>query len=183
MTSHRQDYSTIQEESIITPTSTFITVTLMGFGATLTFDLWGLLLKQVFKIPSSNICLVGRWIRYMPAGVFRHANIAASPRMSAECQVGWMAHYLIGITFAGIFVAIMGARWLEYPTPVAAIVFGIVSALAPFLIMQPSFGFGFMSSGSQNPMQARLRTLMNHMAFGLGLYLFGWLASLLIWMH
>ncbi len=158
-----------------------LSAVLMGIGATLTFDLWGLLLKQILKIPPSNICLVGRWIRYMPAGVFRHANIAASPRKNAECQVGWLAHYLIGITFAGMFIAIMGTRWLERPTPSAALVFGVVTVLAPFLIMQPSFGFGVAASRSANPMQARLRTLMNHVAFGVGLSFFGWLASLLLW--
>ena len=43
----------------------------MGLGATLTFDLWGLFLKQAFKITPSNICLVGRWLRYMPEGIFK----------------------------------------------------------------------------------------------------------------
>jgi hypothetical protein len=154
-----------------------ISVVLIGIGATLTFDLWGLLLKKSFNIPSSNICLVGRWLRYMPDGVFAHANIGATPRKNAECQVGWMAHYLIGVTFAGIFVAIMGSQWLEHPTPVPAIVFGIVTTLAPFLIMQPAFGFGIAASRSTNPAQARMRTLMNHAAFGIGLYFFGWLAN------
>jgi len=46
-----------------------ISVVLTGIGATLTFDLWGLFLKHAFKIPPSNICLVGRWLRYMPDGV------------------------------------------------------------------------------------------------------------------
>ena len=47
-----------------------VSAILMGLGATLTFDLWGLFLKQAFKITPSNICLVGRWLRYMPAGTF-----------------------------------------------------------------------------------------------------------------
>lgn len=157
-----------------------ISVVLMGIGATLTFDLWGFLLKQSFNIPSSNICLVGRWVRYMPGGVFTHANIVASPPKSAECQAGWMAHYLIGVTFAGIFLAIMGNQWLEHPTPVPAVVFGMVTSLAPFLIMQPAFGFGVAASRSGNPGQARMRTVMNHIAFGFGLYVFGLLASLLL---
>lgn len=156
---------------------TFISVVLIGIGATLTFDLWGLFLKHTFKIPPSNICLVGRWLLYMFDGVFAHANIAAAPRKSSECQVGWMAHYLIGVTFAGIFVAIMGTQWLVHPTPVSAVVFGVVTVLAPFLIMQPSFGFGIAASKAANPMQARMRTLMNHIAFGVGLYFFGWVVS------
>ena len=70
-------------------TLSLISAILMGLGATLTFDLWGLFLKQALHITPANICLVGRWFRYMPAGTFTHSNIAAVPPQSAECAVGW----------------------------------------------------------------------------------------------
>jgi hypothetical protein len=150
-----------------------ISAIFMGLGATVMFDLWGLFLKHVFQIPPSNICLVGRWIRYMSEGTFKHINIVSSPHKSAECAVGWIAHYMIGIGFAIAFAAIAGSGWLQQPTPIPAIVFGIVTVLAPYAIMQPAFGFGFAGSKMPNPWQARLRSLMNHTAFGVGLYLFG----------
>jgi hypothetical protein len=140
-------------------------------------DLWGLFLKHAFQIPPSNICLVGRWLRYMPAGTFKHSNIGSTPPKSAECAVGWMAHYTIGITFASVFVAVVGPNWLEHPTLIPATVFGVVTVLAPFFIMQPAFGLGFAASKTSNPTQARLRSLMNHAAFGVGLYLFALLAN------
>ncbi|NTU62911.1 MAG: DUF2938 domain-containing protein [Chloroflexi bacterium] len=155
----------------------FISAILMGLGATLTFDLWGLFLKQAFNITPSNICLVGRWLRYMPAVTFRHSNIGSTPQKSAECAVGWMAHYTIGMTFAVAFVALVGNNWLQHPTPIPAIAFGVVTVLAPFCLMQPALGFGFAASKTSNPTQARLRSLLNHTAFGVGLYLFGVLAS------
>lgn len=154
-----------------------ISAVLMGLGATLTFDLWALFLKHAFKITPSNICLVGRWLRYMPAGTFTHSNIGSAPRKSAECTVGWLAHYMIGITFAIVFVALVGKHWLQHPTLMPAIVFGVVTVLAPFAIMQPSFGLGFAASKMSNPTQARVRSLMNHTAFGIGLYLFAWLLN------
>jgi energy-converting hydrogenase Eha subunit B len=154
-----------------------LSAALMGLGATLTFVLWGLFLKRAFKITPSNICLVGRWLRYMPEGTFMHSNIVSTPQKSAECTVGWIAHYLIGITFASVFVAIVGSSWLQHPTLIPAIVFGVVTVLAPFFIMQPAMGLGFVTSKTSNPMQARIRSLMNHTAFGVGLYFFGWLAS------
>jgi len=158
-----------------------ISAILMGLGATLTFDLWGVFLKQAFKITPSNICLVGRWLRYMPAGIFKHSNIASTPQKSAECAVGWIAHYLIGVTFASAFVAIVGNSWLQHPTPLPAIVFGIATVLAPLFIMQPALGFGFAASKTSHPAQARLRSLLNHTAFGVGLYLFGLLVNWLLW--
>ncbi|MCA9866033.1 MAG: DUF2938 domain-containing protein [Anaerolineales bacterium] len=155
----------------------FSSAIVMGLGATLTFDLWGQLLKVAFHITPSDICLIGRWLRTMPEGTFRHSNIAAAPQKRAECAVGWIAHYLIGITFAVVFVALAGESWLRQPTPLPALAYGIVTVLAPFAIMQPLFGLGFAASKTANPTAARLRSLMNHAAFGAGLYLFAWLVN------
>jgi len=152
----------------------------IGLGATLMFDLWALFLKHAFKIAPSNICMVGRWLRYMPEGTFKHSNIANSPQKSAECTVGWIAHYTIGILFAIAFVALVGSNWLQHPTPIPAIAFGVGTVLAPFFVMQPLFGFGFAASKTTNPTQARFRSLLNHTAFGVGLYLFSCLVSWLL---
>jgi hypothetical protein len=149
-----------------------IGVIFIGLGATLTFDLWALFLKRAFKIAPSNICLVGRWLRYMPEGIFVHSTIVSSPRKNGECAVGWIAHYMIGTTFAIAFVALAGNDWLQHPTLIPAMVFGVVTVLAPLFVMQPSFGFGFAASKTPKPAQARIRSLMNHTAFGVGLYLF-----------
>ncbi len=151
---------------------------ILGLGATLTFDLWALFLKQAFKITPSNICLIGRWLRYMPEGTFKHSNIASAPQKSAECTVGWIAHYTIGVAFAVTFVALVGNNWLEHPTLISAIAFGVVTVLAPLFIMQPLFGFA--ASKTSNPAQARVRSLMNHTAFGVGLYLFALLVNRLL---
>ena len=152
----------------------------IGIGATLTFDLWALFLKNVFKIAPSNFCLVGRWLLSMPDGIFKHSNIVSSPRKSAECVVGWIAHYMIGTTFAIVFVTLAGNNWLQHPTLIPAIAFGVVTVLMPFFIMQPALGLGFAASKMPNPTQARLRSLMNHTSFGVGLYLFGLLANWLL---
>ena len=161
-------------------TLSLISAILIGLGATLTTDLWALFLKRAFKISSPNYCLVGRWLRYMPEGIFNHSNIASAPQKSAECMVGWIAHYLIGITFTIAFVAFVGNNWLQHPKIIPAIIFGVVTVLMPFFIMQPSFGLGLAASKTSNPMQARLRSLMNHFAFGIGLYLFGLLINWLL---
>lgn len=158
-------------------TLSFINAILIGLGATLTTDLWALFLKRAFKITAPNYCLVGRWLRYMPGGTFTHSNIASTPQKSAECKVGWIAHYMIGVTFAIAFFALVGTNWLHHPKLIPAITFGVVTVLMPFFIMQPAFGLGFAASKTLNPTQARLRSLMNHAVFGIGLYFFGLLVS------
>jgi len=142
----------------------------VGLGATLLMDLWALFLKGAFSIPSANYCLVGRWIRHMPEGTFMHPSIAAAPQKRAECTVGWIAHYVIGAGYALIFVALVSGGWLARPTLLPALVFGIGSVLVPFLIMQPSFGLGIAASRAPDPTQARLKSLMAHTIFGVGLY-------------
>ncbi len=166
-----------------TLSSPLMSAIVIGLGATLTFDLWALFLQQAFKMTPSNICLVGRWLRYMPQGIFKHSNIVAAPRKSAECPLGWIAHYLIGITFTIVFVALVGNNWLQHPTLIPAVVFGVVTVLAPFSILQPSFGLGFAASKMSNPFEARLRSLMNHTAFGIGLYLFAAALNWLLQVH
>jgi uncharacterized membrane protein YagU involved in acid resistance len=113
----------------------------------------------------------------MTEGTFKHSNIATAPQKSSECEVGWIAHYMIGITFAIAFVALVGNNWLQHPTLIPAIVFGVLTVLMPFFIMQPAFGLGFAASKTSNPTQARLRSLMNHTVFGASLYLFALLVN------
>ena len=149
----------------------------IGVGATLTFDLWGLFLKRAFKIAPSNFCLVGRWVLSMSEGVFRHSNIGSTSTKRSECTAGWVIHYLTGTIFACIFLAFVGVNWLQRPTLISALLFGIITVAAPFLIMQPALGQGVAASKTAKPTQARLRSLMNHAVFGFGIYLFGLLVN------
>jgi len=158
----------------------FLSPIFLGIGATLIFDLWGLFLKYAFKITPSKFRLVGRWLLYMPERIFRHSNISSAPPKNAECVVGWIAHYMIGITFAATFVVIVGNKWLQHPSLIPALLFGLITVSAPFFIMQPAFGLGVAASKSSNPAQARLRSLINHIVFGFGLYVSGVLARLLL---
>ena len=142
----------------------------IGVGATLVMDLWNLFLKRMFSIPSLNYCLLGRWIRYMPEGTFKHANITVSPKKPFECTVGWIAHYTIGVTLAVVFIALVSGDWLTSPTLLPALVYGVATVVFPFLLMQPSFGLGIAASRTPNPAQARLKSLVTHSVFGVGLY-------------
>src|SRR5215210_8737907 len=111
-----------------------------GIGATLVMDLWNLFLKRTFSVPSLNYCLLGRWLRHMPGGTFRHANINAAPQKPFECTAGWIAHYTIGVVFALVFVVFASGDWLARPTLLPALLYGIGTVVFPFFIMQPSLG-------------------------------------------
>ena len=143
----------------------------VGLGATVFMDVWALFASRAFGVPLANYCLIGRWLRYMPEGRFVHASIAAAPPKPAECAVGWITHYVTGVVYALVLVAIAPDGWLARPTLLPALLFGIGSVLVPYLIMQPAMGLGIAASKAPQPMPARLRSLMAHTAFGFGLYL------------
>lgn len=144
---------------------------LLGLGATLLIDLWAVFLKRAFGVPSLSYCLLGRWILHMPSGTFRHPRIADAAPRRHECPAGWTAHYLIGATFAVLFVLVASARWLERPTLGPALLFGIITTLVPYFVLQPALGFGIASSRTPHPARARLKSLATHTVFGAGLYL------------
>jgi hypothetical protein len=155
----------------------------IGIGATLVMDLWNLFLKRTFSIPSLNYCLLGRWLRHLPGGTFRHANITAAPRKSLECTVGWVAHYTIGVVFALVFVLLTSGAWLARPTVLPALLYGIGTVVFPFFILQPSLGLGIAASRTPKPAQARLKSLVTHTVFGVGLYVCALGVSCLLRVH
>ncbi|MBE8718177.1 DUF2938 domain-containing protein [Cellvibrio polysaccharolyticus] len=146
---------------------------LIGIGATGVMDAWGVLRKLLFGIPTPNYGMVGRWIAHMSHGQFRHNAIAASAQVSGEEVIGWIAHYLTGISFAAILIAVWGNGWIQNPTIVPALLVGIATVAAPFLIMQPGMGAGVAASKTKNPNAARLQSLITHTVFGVGLYASG----------
>ncbi len=152
-------------------------IILLGVGATALMDAWSIARKSLFGTPLPNYGMVGRWIAHMALGRFRHEAIAKSSPMHGEHVIGWVSHYLIGITFATLLVAICGNSWIENPTFSPALAVGIGTVAAPFLLMQPGMGAGIAASKTPKPNTARLQSLVTHAVFGLGLYAAGCLVN------
>jgi len=145
-----------------------------GIGATAVMDLWGIARKPLLGIAPPDYGLVGRWLAHMPRGRYHHASIARSSPVRGERLIGWIAHYLIGIAFASVLIGIWGLAWVEHPTIGPALLVGIGTVAAPFLLMQPGMGAGIAASLTPRPAAARLQSLITHAVFGLGLYAAGW---------
>ena len=142
----------------------------IGAGATAIMDVW-LLLLQRLGVPTLNFAMIGRWVGHWPRGVFRHDAIAAAHPVRGELALGWLVHYLTGIAFATCLVGVAGMAWTQSPTAVPALCIGLVTVLAPWLVMQPAMGAGIASAKTKSPGLNRARSLVNHAIFGLGLYL------------
>jgi hypothetical protein len=150
-----------------------------GIVATLATDLWNLLLHIVVGHSLAQWGLIGRWVAWMPRGVFTHRAITASPHVRGETAIGWVFHYVVGIAYAALYLAIMRLVLGSGPTIVSALIFAIMLLVAPWFIMQPALGFGFAAARFPHPGAVRAVNASTHAIFGLGLYL-GAASSLLI---
>jgi hypothetical protein len=146
-------------------------VVAIGVGAALVMDVWGLILKRVYGVAGLDYRLVGRWIGHMTRGRCNQDGIGRMPPIPAEGLIGWSAHYAIGVAFAAGLVGVFGRGWLEAPTIIPALLTGLITLTAPFLVMQPALGLGIAASRTANPNIVRMRSLITHLVFGSGLYI------------
>ncbi len=144
---------------------------LIGVLATCIADALSFITKQIWGIPSPNFVLLGRWLLYMPQRQFTHRNIMQSPTRSFETCIGWFMHYVTGVVFAYVLLMSISLNLFNLNDYAFAILFGIGTVICPFFIMQPSLGFGVAASKTPNKLVARLRSLLTHCYFGMGLAL------------
>jgi hypothetical protein len=156
----------------------FVCTLFIGVGATAVMDLWAVARKHLLGIATPNYGLVGRWLAHMTRGRFCHDSIAAATAVRGEYLIGWTAHYVIGIAFAAILLGIWGLTWVHHPTIGPALVVGIGTLAAPFLLMQPGMGAGVAARRTPRPNAARFQSFVTHAMFGLGLYAAGWVTNL-----
>lgn len=147
-----------------------VLVALVGIGATAVMDAWLLLLSRL-GVPTTSFALVGRWVGHMRHGRFTHTAIAKAPPVRHELGLGWGVHYAIGIGYAAILAAVQGGAWFEQPEFLPALAVGLATVAAPWFVMQPAMGAGFMALKTPTPLMNCLRSLANHAVFGVGLYL------------
>jgi hypothetical protein len=143
---------------------------LIGVGGAAAMDAWALLARRAFDIRGLDYALLGRWIGHIPEGRFFHERIASAHPVRGERPLGWAAHYSIGIVFAYLLLAIWGLDWARSPTILPALLIGLGTIVAPWLVMQPAMGAGVAASKTPDPRAARLRNLATHTVYGIGLF-------------
>lgn len=144
-------------------------VLLIGVGATVTMDLWAAVLRR-FGVPSLDFALLGRWLGHLPRGRFIHASIAKAAPVRGEKLLGWGLHYAIGISFAMLLVAVFGLGWARSPSLLPALLIGVVTVIAPLLILQPALGAGIASTKTPRPLFNSVKSIVTHTVYGVGLY-------------
>lgn len=139
---------------------------LFGAIATFVMDVWAAAAKYLFRLPTADWAMVGRWFGHMANAKFAHCPIGAAAPVRGELAIGWAAHYVIGILYGIAYVYVAGAA----PRLIPALLFAWLTLAFPWLVMQPALGAGVFASHTPRPNLYRLVNFSMHTAFGIGLY-------------
>jgi len=143
----------------------------IGIGATVILDLWIAIGSKLLGIPGPNWAMVGRWVGHMPAGRFVHENIGRAPAVRGELALGWIVHYVTGIVYGLILLILWGEEWLRQPTILPPMLLLWAFLIAPYFVMMPGMGQGILASKTPKPNVERIKSVVGHSVFGLGMYL------------
>lgn len=148
----------------------FLRMVLIGVGATVVMDIWSLIQKSL-GVSTLDFAMVGRWAGHLRNGKVAHTSIGKATPIPGERPLGWSIHYAVGIAFAALLVSVAGASWLHHPKLLPAMAVGAATVAFPFFVMQPAMGAGIAASRTPTPWKNRMRSLLGHAIFGVGLYL------------
>lgn len=143
----------------------------IGLGATVVMDLWGVVLHLVIRQPLPNFNILGRWLGHAFRGKFFHDSIGAAPKLSQEFALGILLHCGVGALFGVGLLLVVGSAWLAQPTLVPAVLWGVATICIPWFFFQPALGVGVASSKVANRPRALSVGLSNHFVFGVGLWI------------
>jgi hypothetical protein len=155
----------------------FLKATLVGVGGTIVLDLYALMMSRVLGAPATNWAMVGRWLGNMAHGQFVQVAMSEAAPVNGELAIGWIVHYAIGIGYGLLLLKLWGKVWLARPTLLPPMLLAWVLLVAPYLIMMPGMGMGIAGSRTPKPNNTRLKSVMGHSIFGLGMYATGWLLA------
>lgn len=148
----------------------WLEILVVGVVANIVTDIYEYLLERSLG-KSRDWHLVGRWVGNLGRGVFRHADIGEAPAIRFELVLGWAFHYLVAFVFAEIYLQFLAAVLERPPSLLNGLAFGVVSVLAPLLILIPGLGGGFFALKTGRPFFVCLASLSVHAVFGIGLFI------------
>ena len=97
----------------------------VGIIATVCMDIWAVIAKRQFKLPTADWAMVGRWFGHMSRGVFRHRPISGAPPVRNETALGWIGHYAIGVLYGLAYLYIIRVGFSSEPSLISALGFGL----------------------------------------------------------
>src|SRR5262249_9641442 len=113
----------------------------------------------------------------------RSDNIGQAEPVPGEHALGWTFHYVIGISYGLLLVAIWGAGWLRQPGIAEPLILALALLILPYFVMMPGMGMGMAGSRTPKPNVTRLKSVIGHSMFGIGMYLTARLMEAVGWLR
>ena len=151
-------------------------VLVVGVAGAIGMDLGQRLMQLVLGWPPSNWAMIGRWALNLPKGKLVHEDIGEEEPMPNELAVGWVVHYLVSITYGGIYIFVTRVLLDAKLGFVPAVGFAIAIVLITWFVIQPMMGAGPAASKTPKPWVTRMHDLGSHFFYGVGM----WVGGLLI---
>ena len=143
----------------------------LGVFSTLLMDLSNFLAKRYHIHPGGSYALIGRWVGGFFRGQFTYSNILQTSHRKNEVLIGLVAHYLIGITLALIYLVTLSSLGLNPGNFLLALGFGLLTNILPWFVMFPAFGFGVLARKGPPGNRLLKTSFLNHLSFGIALAL------------
>lgn len=114
---------------------------------------------------------IGRWSLGVLHGQLVHENINESDTFQYEKAVGLICHYVIGGTLALSYPAVYFGFGIAMPgnNLIPCLIWGFVTALLPWLVLFPGFGWGLFGGRSPGNVRPLIAPAIEHSIYGLGL--------------
>ena len=100
-----------------------------------------------------------------------HSNIVKTAPIKQEAVVGRITHYVLGGSLALTYPALYLISGASVPGNhlLPALVWGFATAILPWLIFYPAFGWGFFGLRAPQGTRPVLSPTVTHLVYGLGL--------------
>lgn len=143
---------------------------LVGIGGTVAMDLWALLLNRLAGQGLPNWGNVGRWVAWLFRGRVFHEDIGRAAPVRGEVALGWAFHYVVGVIYGVVFALLVGRGWFGDPVFWQAWLWAIVTISGGWFLLHPGMGLGWALSKTPAPWVGRIKGLVAHTVFGLGMW-------------
>ncbi len=136
----------------------------IGVLSTLTMDLARPLLFRLGVCGPTPGNFAPRWFAHLLRGRLVHADIASAPALPGELPTFLVAHYLIGLTLAALYLLLAGRAAGNF---LWAGLYGFATSVLAWLLMFPAMGYGaFGLRFAGTPIRT---TALFHLVFGFAL--------------
>jgi hypothetical protein len=122
---------------------------------------------EPFTSERLDVAVIGRWGGGLLRGRWRHDDASQESPGALDVPLGLMTHYATGIALTEAFVLAGAGR--RRPGFVAAVGYGIATAVFPLLVLFPSLGYGPLGLRSGDATRLARIMFVGHTAFGVGI--------------